>query len=461
MDNIKMLRTGDITEGKIVAVTDKTIFLDVQYFTEARMHLDNYDPELESFVGVVKEGDVVKGRIQRIVEEPAMILMSRLPLLKIENFDKIKEAVESNEIVKAKVKKNVDKGLLLSYLDHEVFLPYTLLDYEHIENKDKLQGKVLEINIIEASKKGRFTRIVGSRKEIFEQERKAAYEKRLAERQNQLDLINTGDVIKGTVDKLEKHAANIRFDQVVGLLRISQVSHYRIEKLEDVLEVGQEVEVKVIKKEGNRLDLSMKALIPTPFEEFAASVNVGDTVKGTVNQKLPFGLIIEVAQDVRGLLHKNEYSWNPDDNYDAFVKIDDEVELKVLSIDKKGRKISLSKKLMEDNPWKNVTLKNGDITKAVVTRVDSKGLEVEVQGVTGFIPANEALMEQGQVESYFAIGDEVEAVVIEANSRTWNLRLSIKKIQERKDRETFEKYLEDESEDVGQTIGDLFADELK
>ena len=104
MDNIKMLRTGDITEGKIVAVTDKTIFLDVQYFTEARMHLDNYDPELESFVGVVKEGDVVKGRIQKIVEEPAMILMSRLPLLKIENFDKIKEAVESNEIVKAKVK---------------------------------------------------------------------------------------------------------------------------------------------------------------------------------------------------------------------------------------------------------------------------------------------------------------------------------------------------------------------
>lgn len=461
MDNIIMLRIGDITEGKVVAVSDKTIFLDVQYFTEARMHLDNYDPNLESFIGVVKEGDLITGRIQKIVEEPAMILMSRLPLLKGENFKKIEEAVESKEVVKAKVKKHVDKGLLLNYLDHEVFLPFTLLDYDLIEAKDKLNGKVLEINIIEASRKGRFTRIVGSRKEIFEQARKEAYEQRLNERQAQLDLINTGDVLTGVVDKLEKHAANIRFDQVVGLLRISQVSHYRIEKIEDELTLGQEVEVKVIKKEGNRLDLSMKVLIPTPFEQFTSTVNVGDTVKGTVNQKLPFGLIIEVAQDVRGLLHKNEYSWNPNDNYDDFVKIGDEVELKVINLDKKGQKISLSKKSMEDNPWKNVTVKRGEITKAIVTNVDSRGLEVEVQGVTGFIPANEALTEQGQVEAYFSVGDEVEALVIEANNRNWNLRLSIKQIQERKDRESFEKYLEDDNEEVGQTIGDLFADELK
>lgn len=459
--DINILKVGDITEGKVISVSENTIFLDVQYFTEARMHLDNFDPELSSFEGVVKVGDVVKGRIQKIVEDPAMILMSRLPLLKIDNFDKIVAAVDSKEVVTAKVKKAVDKGLLLTYLDHEVFLPFTLLDYEYIEQKDNLNGKKIEVNIIEASKKGRFTRIVGSRKSIFEKERKEAYQSRLEERQEQLDSIQTGDVIKGIVDKLEKHAAIVRFDQVVGLLRISQVSHYRIDKIEDVLTLGQEVEVKVIKKEGNRLDLSIKALLPTPFEAYIATINVGDTVKGTVNQKLPFGIIVEVAQDVRGLLHKNEYAWNPNDNYDAFVKIGDEVELKVLSIDKKGQKISLSKKLLEDNPWKNVTVKRGDITKAVVTNVDSKGLQVEVQGVQGFIPTSEALAEQGQIDAYFSVGDEIEALVIEANDRNWNLKLSIKQIQERKDRESFEKYLEDESEDVGQTIGDLFADELK
>lgn len=459
--DIKILKVGDITEGKVIAVSEKTIYLDVQYFTEARMHLDNFDPQLESFEGVVKVGDMVNGRIQKISEEPAMILMSRLPLLKNDNFEKIQNAVESKEVLTAKVKKAVDKGLLLNYLDHEVFLPYTLLDFELIENKENLNGKKIDINIIEATKKGRFTRIVGSRKDIFEKERKEAYEKRLAERQTQLDAIQTGDVITGVVDRIEKHAANIKFGQVVGLLRISQVSHYRIEKIEDELKVGQEVEVKVIKKEGNRLDLSIKALQPTPFEQFIENVKVGDTVKGSVNQKLPFGLIIEVAKDVRGLLHKNEFSWSPNDNYDAFVKIGDEVELKVINIDKKAGKLSLSKKLMEDNPWKNVSVKRGDITKAVVTSVDSKGLEVEVQGIKGFIPASEALMEQGQLESYFSVGDEVEAMVLEANARNWHLKLSIKEIQVKKERETFEKYLEDESEDVGQTIGDLFADELK
>ncbi|VEU80694.1 S1 RNA-binding domain-containing protein [Haploplasma axanthum] len=461
--DIRVLKVGDIIEGKVVAVTDKTIFLDVQYFTEARIHIDNYDPELESFDGVIKVGDLVKGRIQKIsLDEPALILMSRLPLIKIDNFEKIREAVESKEIVSAKVKKVVDKGLLLSYLDYEVFLPFTLLDYEYVEQKDKLKNKNLDVNIIEATKKGRFTRIVASRKEIFEKERKELYEKRLQERQSELDSIQTGDVLKGTVDKIEKHAANIRFDHVVGLLRISQVSHYRIEKIEDVLTLGDEIEVKVIKKEGNRLDLSIKALEDTPFEKFAKSHNIGDTVSGTVNQKLPFGIIVEVDRDVRGLLHKNEYSWNPNDNYDDFVKIGDQVTLKVIGIDKKNEKISLSKKALEDNPWKNVTVKRGEVVKAVVSKVSGNGLEVEVQGVNGFIPANEVEEEKlGQIEAYYSIGDEVEALVTEANNRNWSLKLSIKAVQTKKERETFEKYLEDDSEDVGQTIGDLFADELK
>ena len=121
---------------------------------------------------------------------------------------------------------------------------------------------------------------------FFEKERQIAYEQRLQARQNELENINTGDVVKGIVDKIEAHAATIRFDHVVGLLRISQVSHFRIEKIEDVLTLGQEIEVKVIKKEGNRLDLSMKALQKTPYEQFYQEHKVGDEVTGTVYQKI-------------------------------------------------------------------------------------------------------------------------------------------------------------------------------
>lgn len=462
--DIRVLKVGDIIEGKVITVSDNTIFLDVQYFTEARMHIDNYDPNLTSFEGVVKVGDVIKGRIQKIqTDEPVLILMSRLPLIKVENFEKIEKAVETNEIVKTKVKKVLEKGILADYLGYEVFVPFTLLDFELINKKDQLKGMSLELNIIEASRRGRFTRIVGSRKEIFEAMRLKAHEEKLKERAEELESINTGDVLTGTVIRVEKHAANVRFNNVVGMLRISQVSHHRIEKLDDEIKVGDEVSVKVIKKEGNRLDLSMKALIPTPFEEFTTTHNVGDEVTGTIFQKLPFGLLVEVAPDVRGLLHKNEYSWNPADNLDSVVNIGDEITLKILKIEKKGEKISLSKKALDDNPWKNVSFKRGDIVNAKITSVEKNHLEVEVEGVTGFISLKDALEEnQGQLDAYFTVGDIIpEAVVIEANPKTWSLKLSITEVQRRKDRASFEKYLEDDSNDQGQTIGDLFGDDLK
>ena len=150
-----------------------------------------------------------------------------------EKFDKIQAIAGTGQIVKAKVRQI--QGLILNYLDQEVFLPYSLLDYDLAKEKDSLKGRMLDIEILEATQRGRSKRVVGSRKSIFEKERQEAYEKRITLRQEELEEINTGDVLKGTVDKLEPHAATIRFDHVVGLLRISQVSHYRIDKIEDVL----------------------------------------------------------------------------------------------------------------------------------------------------------------------------------------------------------------------------------
>lgn len=460
---IKVLRVGHVVEGTVIKVEENTIYLDVQYTTEGKIHLDNYDkPAPQTFEGLIKIGDKVRARVMKITDDPAQILLSRLPLLSDEKFIKIESLVESGETVNAKVKKILEKGLILSYLENDVFLPYSLLDFDLVKNKDDLTGKTLEVQIIEATIRGRSRRIVASRKAIFERERQEAYETRLKARQDELEQINTGDILKGKVDKLEPHAATIRFDHVVGLLRISQVSHYRIDKIEDVLSLGDEIDVKVIKKEGNRLDLSMKALIKTPYEQFYDTHKVGDTVTGTAFQKLPFGIIVEVDKDVRGLLHKNEYSWNPNDNFDAFVKIGDELTLSIVNLDLKKEKISLSKKTMEDNPWKNVTVKRGDVVKAKVLEVTKEGLKVMVQGVEGLIPGNELSNEKiGRPEEYFAIDDEVDAVIIEANREQWSLKLSIRRVLEKAERASFEQYLEDDEQDEGVTIGDLFEDDLK
>jgi len=458
-----MLKVGQIVEGTVIKIEENTIWLDVQYTTEGKIHLDNYSkPAPDTFIGLVKEGDKVRAKVQKITDEPAQILLSRLPLVAEEHFKKIQEVAESGETVNARVKSVRDKGLILTFMENELFLPYSLLDYDLLKDKEALKGKTLEVQIIEATSRGRGRRIVASRKVIFERERQKAYEARLQARQEELERINTGDILKGTVDKLEPHAATIRFDHVVGLLRISQVSHYRIDKIEDVLDKGQEIDVKVIKKEGNRLDLSVKALQKTPYEEFYDAHNVGDTVSGTVYQKLPFGIIVEVARDVRGLLHKNEFSWNPNDNFENNVKIGDELTLSIIQLDPKKEKISLSKKALEDNPWKNVTVKRGDIVKATVKGITKDGLEVEVQGVDGFIPTNELSMEKiGRPEDYFAIDDTIDALILEANRDRWNMKLSIRRIQERAERSSFEQYLEDDDKDDKITLGDLFEDDLK
>ena len=150
----KELKRGHIVEGTVVKVEPNTIYLDIQYITEGKIHLDNYgDPSLESFVGHISEGDKVTARIQSIrTEEPVQILMSRLPLLQDENFKKIEALVESQETVFAKVRRVEEKGLVLSYLEHELFLPYKLLDHELVNEKDSLKGKSLEVNIIEAQR---------------------------------------------------------------------------------------------------------------------------------------------------------------------------------------------------------------------------------------------------------------------------------------------------------------------
>jgi small subunit ribosomal protein S1 len=458
-----LLKVGQIVEGVVIKVEENTIYLDIQDRTEGKIHLDNYDrPAPESFFGLVKIGQKVKAKVQKITDEPAQILLSRLPLLIEEKFEKIQVLVESGETVKARVKQILEKGLVLNYMDNEVFLPFSLLDFDLVKEKDTLKGKTIEVQIIEASQKGRSKRIVASRKAIFEKERQQAYESRIQARQTELDQINTGDVLKGIVDKIEVHAATIRFEHVVGLLRISQVSHYRIDKIEDVLTVGQEIDVKVIKKEGNRLDLSMKALIKTPYEIFYETHKVGSTVTGKVFQKLPFGIIVEVAKDVRGLLHKNEFSWNPNDNFENYVKIGDEITLSIIQLDQKKERIALSKKSLMDNPWKNVTIKRGDIVAAKIISVSKDGVKVEVQGVEGEIPANELSNEKiGKPEDFFAVGDEVQALVTEASKETWSLKLSIRRILEKAERASFEQYLEDGEKNETTTLGDLFEHELK
>lgn len=440
-------KIGEVITGTVVSIPDdKTAYVDIQEFTEGTLHLDHFtrDKNITSLKDVIKVGDTLKVKITSIKEEN--IYLSCLDIIDDKVIDEIRtafiECTPINVTISSEVK---GKGYTATYKGLRVFLPKSQATASVELNKP------LDVKITAFEEKGERTNVIISRREIENEEYKENREK-------EIDGINVGDVLKGTVAKIEKYGAVIKFNYATGLLLLNQISHKFID-INKELEVGQEIEVKVIKKENGKLELSRKALIDSPFTVYTKAHKVSDKVTGKLVNKLPYGLLLELAEDVTGLLHSSEYSHNPNDNYANYVKIGDEIEVAIVKIDTEKERISLSRKALMDNPWDKVTAKVGDVTEVKVTEVNAKGLKVEAFGVDGYVPASEATKEKADLASLFAVGDLYNAVVLEIKPKEWRLKLSIRKIKEEKEREEFEKYMT--SDEANVTLGDALSDELK
>lgn len=447
LDMPKRPRVGDLVEGTVISVSDHTIYLDIHNFTEGTMHLNHYtkDKSVESFKGLVKIGDVIRCQVAKINEDN--IYLSRLNQIVEENFKHVIDAKQEEQPIEVLVQSEIkDKGFIVSYMGNQLFLPKS-------QSTPSVQiGKTITVKILEVEEKRK--RAVVSRR-VIEQEQ---YQENKAK---EYEEIQVGDVLKGRIAKVEKYGALVRFGYNQGLLKTNQVSHTFIDILKE-LHVGDEIEVKVTSKENGKLELSRKALLKTPFELYAEEHKASDKVVGKVVNKLGFGLLLELAPNVKGLLHSSEYSHNPNDNFNSYVKIGDEVEVAILAIKPKEEKISLSRKALMDNPWSRVKASEGDLVDVKVSEVKENGLVVEALGVDGFVPASEAVIElkNDNLSSYYAVGDTAKAYILEVKPSEWKLKLSIRKYLVQEERKSFEKYM-NASEDSNVTIGDMFKEVLK
>lgn len=438
------IRKGDTVTGQIVSIIDdKTIAISLGTFTEGIMHLDHYTKGGEtSFVGLVNVGDTIECTVTKVDEDH--IYLSRLNKLADEAFKDVAVLKDNNETINVTVQSEVqnNKGFLCAYNGIQAFMPKSQAGQAKV-------GQTVAVKIIEVDEARK--RIVVSHKVIEQEEYQA-------KRDAEYEKINVGDVLKGTVVKVEKYGALVKFEYVTGLLKVSEVSHDFIDITKE-LAVGLELEVKVIAKENGKLELSRKALIKSSFTLFAEAHHVGDTITGTVANKLPAGLLIEVAPKVKGLLHRSEFSHNPNDNYQSVVKIGDTVEVAILALDVEKERVSLSRKALMDNPWANVTAKLGDKTEVTVNEIVPKGLRVSAFGVDGFVPISESYSERiDDLSKYYTVGDKAEAEVIEINPKEWKLRLSIRRVLRAKEQAEYSKYMT--TEESTATLGDV-AEDLK
>ena len=452
------IKIGQKVTGEVIGINGKELILDIKQFAEGHMYINEYDPTLDSFDGVLNVGDMVECIVMKISENDShsAIYLSRLPLIKQANNDQMESLCSSKEVIKVKLTKNVGRGLVGSYLGNEVFVPASQVDLVDV-NLDDFVGKTVEVKLLEHDARRR--QYVASRRELLYQELKA-------KKANELASFVVGETVNGVVSKVDNNlGAFVKFEHNQGLIRLRELSHIPFKEVSEVVSVGETVTVKVMKVEGNKIDLSLKALVKTPFEVYAEEHKASEVVTGKIVQKLPFGAIVEVAPYVTGLLHVNEISWNPNDNSLASMKVGQELNVAIVNIDSKKERIGLSLKVMVDNPWGRVKAQRGDTVKATVTGiVAGRHLTVSALGVDGIIPINEVPMKEksSKLEDYYSVGDEVDAVITFIDSRAWKLELSIKRFTSRVEREQFEAYMQQEQEkETVITLGDLFKEVLK
>lgn len=444
--DIVMVKPRQIVTGTIVNVKDKVISVDLKTFTEGTMYLEYYtlDKNIESFKEICKVGDEITCEVHSVDEGNGLILLSRLSMAKKEAF---KDFINGNtsDPISVKVEKEINKGYMTSYNSIQFFLPKS-------EAVNVTIGKKVDV-LIQRIDEDRNTGVVSQKALIQVNNNK--------KKEAEFSTLKVGDTITGEISRIENYGAFVKFGSLQGLIRLREINHKFVSNPNTVFKIGDTVTVMIISLENGRIDLSLRAMTKSPIELFACENKVSDKITVTVAQKMPFGIICNCAEDVTGLLHKNEFSWNPNDNLLANVKIGDSLEVAIIELDIDKKKVGLSRKALMDNPWSRVNASIGDEVTGVVSAISSKGLNVTALGVDGFIDFKDIKLEKSssKLDDYYSVGDEITGIITKVDPKAWILNISQKAYQEIVERKQFEEYMNNQEEEETQaTLGDIFKD---
>ena len=451
----KKPKPGQVVTGEVIQVTKDEVLIDIGFTSEGVIYKEHLDlGKVESAKDILNKGDKIEVKVVRYNETKdgtTFPLLSRKDILRNELRKENLEQLEVGQQYDFKVKKAVKGGLLLDYTGLEVFLPDSLIFLrEEDQNKENLVNKTIKAELIEKKTEGRNINLIANRKQV-------AYEEKRAERKEELESLAEGQVVKVSIERIKDFGAFAKItDHIDGLIHISEISHYHVKDITEYINEGDEVEAKIIKIKGKKVSLSLKALKPTPWDQFIETHKVGDKVEGTIVRKMQFGMLLEVEKEVVGLLNRFDYSWNPNENLAGEVEVGDTLEVEITSINKRKKQFSVSKKHLEYNPWADLKFKKGDIVSAEVVRLEDNGAVVKIEEVEGFLPIGEVSPEHiSDLSNELKPEDIISVEVTDFNPKKWHLTVSKKSIQEKKERAAFESELK-ENVSSNQSLEDLF-----
>ena len=421
------MRTGAMLLGTVIDIDKDKVIVTAGLKSEGvipRWQFLNNNGELE-----VEIGDEVEVALDLIEDGLGATLLSRDKAKKNKAWSVLEAAFESQETITGRLTGKVRGGFTVAVDALRAFLPGSLVDVRPIRDTSFLEGRDLEFKVIKIDQKR--NNVVLSRRAVVESEYSA-------EREQLLESLHDGAVVKGIVKNLTDYGAFIDLGGVDGLLHITDMAWRRVRHPSECVEIGQEIEVKVLKfdKEKSRVSLGMKQMGEDPWQNIARRYPAGTRVFGKVNNLTDYGCFVEIEEGVEGLVHVSEMDWtNKNVNPAKVVQLGDEVEIMVLEIDEERRRISLGMKQCQSNPWDEfaATHNKGDKISGKIKSITDFGIFIGLDGgIDGLVHMSDiSWSDEGEATIRdFKRGDEVETVILAVDAERERISLGIKQLEQ-------------------------------
>ncbi|MBY0555307.1 30S ribosomal protein S1 [bacterium] len=418
-------RVGDVVTGTVVEVQSDYVLVDINYKSEGLIPINEF--RIVDGVRQVKAGDQVEVLIDRIENDNGMIALSKDKADMLRAWTDISKAAENEEIIEGTVVAKVKGGLSVD-IGVKAFLPGSQIDLRPVRNMDVYLGKKYKFKVIKFNKKR--GNIVLSRRAILEEERDSL-------KAQTADTMKEGATVVGLVKNVTDYGAFIDLGGLDGLLHITDMSWGRVKHPSELINVGDEITVKILKydTEKERVSLGLKQLTEDPWAAIKANYTIGAKVKGKVVSVAEYGAFVELGDGVEGLIHVSEMSWTKRVKHaNQIVQVGDEAEVQVLEIDMENRRISLGMKQLQANPWVEMkeSYQPGTIIEGEVKSVTDFGIFVGIEeGIDGLVHISDFSWTKrvNHPSEMFAKGQKIRAVVLGVDSENERFSLGVKQLE--------------------------------
>ncbi len=422
--SLNNLSDNDVLVGKVVRLTDKEAIVDINFKSEGVISLNEF-----RYNQGLKVGDEVEVMVDRREDKSGQLQLSHKKARTLKAWDKVNELHETGEIVNGFVKSRTKGGMIVDVHGIEAFLPGSQIDVKPIKDYDQFVGKTMEFKVVKINPE--FKNVVVSHKALIEADLEG-------QKREIIGQLEKGQVLEGTVKNITSYGVFVDLGGVDGLIHITDLSWSRVNHPSEILSDGETVKVVILDfdDEKTRIQLGMKQLEAHPWDALSADLKVGDKVKGKVVVLADYGAFVEVAPGVEGLIHVSEMSWSTHlRSAGDFVKVGDEVEAEVLTLDREDRKISLGMKQLTQDPWANIEAKYPVGSKHVgtVRNFTNFGVFVELEeGIDGLIYISDLSWTKKikHPSEFCAVGDKLDVIVLELDTAARRLSLGHKQLLE-------------------------------